>query len=325
MDIVVIGIDLGGTFIKAAIVSRRGRVLARLKRPTEASLGKEQIVDNILSMIRTFKTYPFSRGGISAVGMGLPGVMDFHQGVISTSPNLPGWKNMPIRQMLSQRIEIPFYLENDANAAALGEKWMGAAKDAQDFCFLTLGTGVGGGLVLGGKIWHGADGMAGEVGHMTIDPDGPRCGCGNRGCLEMFASAKALQLMIREARSSGRTSRFFRGLKMNEISGEVIHRAAKAGDRISREAFARMGSALGIGIASLVNLLNLEKVVLGGGLSAAWKFFVPALREEVRRRAFAVPARRARIVRAAVGEDAGVLGAAYIAWQGQANNSPGVR
>lgn len=325
MDAVVIGIDLGGTFIKAAIVSRRGRVLARLKRPTDASRGKEQIVDNIFSMIRIFEKYPFSRGGISAIGMGIPGVIDLSKGVICTSPNLPGWENMPIRKMLSQRIEVPFYLENDANAAALGEKWRGAAKDAQDFCLLTLGTGVGGGLVLGGKIWHGADGMAGEVGHMTIDPDGPSCSCGNRGCLEMFASAKALRRMVREARSSGRASRFFRGVKMKEINGEVIHRAAKTGDHISREAFARMGAALGIGIASLVNLLNLEKVVLGGGLSAAWKFFVPALREEVKSRAFAVPARRVRIVRAAAGEDAGVLGAAYIAWQGQAHNGPAIR
>jgi len=140
MDVGVIGIDLGGTFIKAAIVSRRGKVLARLKRPTGACLGKEQIVDNIFSMIRTLETYPFSRGGISAVGMGIPGAINFPKGVISTSPNLPGWENIPIRKMLSQRIEIPLYLENDANAAALGEKWMGAAKDAQDFCFITLGT-----------------------------------------------------------------------------------------------------------------------------------------------------------------------------------------
>lgn len=317
----VIGIDLGGTFIKGAVVNREGRVLARLKRPTEASLGKKQVVSNILSMIRTFEANSLSRGGISAVGIGIPGVINFSQGVIFTSPNLPGWKNMPIRRMLSQGVEIPVYLENDANAAALGEKWRGAAKDAQDFCFITLGTGVGGGLVLDGKLWRGADGMAGEVGHMTIDPGGPRCGCGNRGCLEMYASAKALQRMVCQARSSGRKSRFFRGFRDQEISGEVIHRAAKAGDRISKEAFARMGSALGIGIASLVNLLNLEKVVLGGGLSAAWNFFVPALREEVKGRAFAVPARRVRIVRATAGEDAGVLGAAYIAWQGQASNS----
>jgi glucokinase len=296
-------------------------VLARLKRPTEASLGKKQVVSNIFSMIRTFEAKSLCRGGVSAVGIGIPGVIKFNQGVISTSPNLPGWKNMPIRKMLSQGIEIPVYLENDANAAALGEKWRGAAKDAQDFCFITLGTGVGGGLVLDGKVWRGADGMAGEVGHMTIDPEGPRCGCGNCGCLEMYASAKALQRMVRQACSSGRKSRFFRGFLNEETSGEVIHRAAKAGDRISKEAFARMGSALGIGIASLVNLLNLEKVVLGGGLSAAWNFFVPALREEVKSRAFAVPARRVKIVRATAGEDAGVLGAAYIAWQGQANNS----
>jgi glucokinase len=325
MAAMVIGIDLGGTFIKAAIVDPRGRVLARMKRPTEAAMGKERVVDNVFSIVRALKAVSFSLGGISALGMGIPGVIDFRRGVISTSPNLPGWENIPIRKMLSRRVGMPLYLENDANAAALGEKWMGAAKDVQDFCFITLGTGVGGGLVLDGKIWHGADGMAGEVGHMTIDPDGPRCRCGNRGCLEMYASAKALQRMIRQVLSSGKRSRFFGEIREKEISGDVIYRAAKAGDRVSREAFARMGSALGIGIASLVNLLNLEKVVFGGGLSAAWKFFSPALRGEVKSRAFAAPARRVRIVRAAAGEDAGVLGAAYIAWQGRAGSGPAIR
>ena len=321
----VIGIDLGGTFIKAAIVDPRGRVLARMKRPTEAAMGKERVVDNVFSIVRALKAVSFSLGGISALGMGIPGVIDFRRGVISLSPNLPGWENIPIRKMLSRRIGMPLYLENDANAAALGEKWMGAAKDVQDFCFITLGTGVGGGLVLDGKIWHGADGMAGEIGHMTIDPDGPRCRCGNRGCLEMYASAKALQRMILQPLSPRKRSGFFGEIRDKEISGDVIHRAAKAGDRVSREAFARMGSALGIGIASLVNLLNLEKVVFGGGLSAAWKFFSPALRGEVKRRAFAAPARRVRIVRAAAGEDAGVLGAAYIAWQGRNGSGPAIR
>ena len=322
---VVIGIDLGGTFIKAALVDSRGRILARMKRPTEAAMGRERVVDNVFSIVRDLKAISRSLGGISALGMGIPGVIDIRRGVISTSPNLPGWENIPIRKMLSRRVGMPLYLENDANAAALGEKWMGAGKDVQNFCFITLGTGVGGGLVLDGRIWHGADGMAGEVGHMTIDPHGPRCNCGNRGCLEMYASTKALQRMIRQAQSSGKRSRFFGQIRDKEISGDVIHRAAKGGDRVSRDAFARMGSALGIGIASLVNLLNLEKVVVGGGLSAAWKFFLPTLREEVAARAFAAPVRRVRIVRATAGEDAGVLGAAYIAWQGQTGSGPATR
>jgi glucokinase len=158
--------------------------------------------------------------------------------------------------------------------------------------------------------------MAGEIGHMTINPEGPRCGCGNRGCLEVYASANALQRMVLEACAAGRTSKFLRRIKPRDLDGATIHRAAQKGDRISREAFARVGSALGIGISNLINLLNLEKVVLGGGLSAAWRFFIPALRAQVKERAFRAPARRARIVRAAVGGDAGVLGAAYIAWQG---------
>lgn len=316
MDRTVIGLDVGGTFIKAGLVDRRGRILARVKEPTEASGGKMQILENILSALQTIEESPLCRRRITAVGLGVPGLINLQQGVISTSPNFPGWKNFPIQKMLARRIERPLFLENDANAAALGEKWMGAARNSRDFCFFTLGTGVGGGLVLGGKVWHGADGMAGEVGHITIDPQGPRCLCGNRGCLEAYASAKALRRMVREARSAGRASRFFRGLTWRQIDGESIHRAAKEGDRISLEAFDRMGSALGIGISNLINLLNLERVILGGGLSAAWRFFIPALRAEVKRRAFRAPAQRVKIVRARVGEDAGVLGAAYLAWQG---------
>lgn len=309
-----IGLDVGGTFIKAALVNRRGGVLARYKVPTEASRGKGKVLQNIAALIESLDSSARSRGGVAAVGLGIPGVLNLQAGVISRSPNFPGWTNLPIAKMLGARIKIPFFLENDANAAALGEKWMGAAKGAQNFCFLTLGTGVGGGLVLEGRIWHGADGMAGEVGHMTIDPDGPSCACGNRGCLEMYASANALQRMIRDSGASGKKSALL--VSPNGINGETVCRAARQGDRVAQEAFRQMGSALGIAVSNLVNLLNLDIVILGGGLAAAWNFFIPSLREEVRRRAFRAPARSAKILRSVLGEEAGVMGAAYVAWKG---------
>ncbi len=310
----VIGLDVGGTFIKAGLVDRNGGILARLKKPTEAFSGKQKFLDKLSSILRTFDDLFAHHLNIAGAGIGVPGIIDLGTGVIASSPNFPGWNPFPIRRMLAGRVRFPFFLENDANAAALGEMWMGSAKGAKNFCFITLGTGVGGGLVLNGEVWHGIDGMAGEVGHMTVDPSGPICLCGNHGCLEAFASANALRRTIKEDFHK-RGSKFFTRFGTDGLDGELVHRAAKEGDPLARAAFAAMGTALGIGIANLVNLLNLERIVLGGGLSAAWKFFFPALREELEKRPFAAMARRAKIVRARVGEDAGILGGAYLAWR----------
>ncbi len=311
----VIGLDIGGTFIKAGVVDPGGRILARLKKPTEASSGKAKFLDKLSSIVQTFEDIFANRLNIAGVGIGAPGIIDMRNGVIASSPNFPGWNPFPICRMLTGRIHYPFFLENDANAAALGEMWMGSARGARNFCFITLGTGVGGGLVLNGEIWHGMDGMAGEVGHMTVDPAGPLCLCGNYGCLEAFASANALRGKI-TADLKTRRSAFFRRFGTDGLSGESAHRAARAGDLLAREAFTRMGAALGIGVSNLVNLLNLERIIIGGGLSAAWKFFYPALQKELRKRAFPAIARRVKIVRARAGEDAGLLGGAYLAWKG---------
>lgn len=312
---IVVGIDVGGTFIKAALINRRGLILDWERKPTEAARGRKRVGENIFSSLQALEARLPARKEIAAIGLGVPGVIDFDCGVITASPNIPGWQNLSIQEIFSPKIPWPLSLENDANAAALGEKWVGAAIHSKNFCFLTLGTGVGGGLVLGGEIWHGADGMAGEVGHMTIDPSGPRCGCGNRGCLEMYASAKALARMVMEERSIGKNRRFGKEANPKDVTGKAIHQAAMKGDPVARRAFASMGTALGIGIADLINLLNPERIVLGGALAAAWKYFIPSVREEIQYRAFRVPARRAKIVRAAVGERAGVLGAAFLAWK----------
>ncbi len=311
----VIGLDVGGTDIKAGLVDRGGNILARLKKPTAASSEKQKFLDRLSSIVRTFEDIFANQVHIAGVGIGVPGIIDLRNGIIASSPNFPGWNPFPIRAMLAGKIRHPFFLENDANAAALGEMWVGSAEGAENFCFITLGTGVGGGLVLNGEIWHGAGGMAGEVGHMTIDPSGPVCLCGNHGCLEAFASANALRRKIHDDLRS-RRSKFFNRVGAGEVNGEVVHRAARDGDRLAIDAFTRMGTALGIGIANLVNLLNLERVILGGGLSNAWRFFSPALRKELQRRAFTAMTRRVKIVRAKLGEDAGIFGGAYLAWNG---------
>jgi glucokinase len=312
----VIGVDVGGTFIKGALVNRGGVVKARAKELTGPLEEKTRVANRLVSVIRRLEKSAKTEGQIGGVGLGLAGLIDLRRGVILTSPNIPVWNHFPLVDALAKTMDYPFFVENDANAAALGEMWLGAAKGMDTFFFLTLGTGMGGGLILDGAIWHGADGMAGEVGHMTIQKDGPLCNCGNHGCLEAYASVTALRRMVSEAIRSGKKTLLSPDLENQAVDGRAVYRAAQKGDRVACEAFARMGSALGVGIANLINLLNPEKVVLGGGLCHAWRFFIAPLRQEVKQRAFAPVARRVKIVRAAVGEDAGILGSALVAWRG---------
>jgi len=214
-------------------------------------------------------------------------------------------------------------LENDANSAALGEKWLGAARDYDDMLMLTLGTGVGGGIVLGGRVWHGMRGMAGEPGHITIEPDGPPCPCGNRGCLEQYASATAVVRMAREAIAQGNSPALTRAAQENaEISAKSVYQMAVEGDNGAQQIYRRVGWALGIGLADLINLLNLPMYVIGGGVASAWDAFLPALLEEVRKRSFVYRAtapeessgsgKKTIITRALLGGDAGLVGAARL-------------
>jgi glucokinase len=238
--------------------------------------------------------------------------------------------------VIEQKLQTPIFLENDANVAALGENWLGAAKGNDDVCMITLGTGVGGGLVLRQRVWHGMTGMAGEIGHMTVDPNGPRCGCGSFGCLEAYASATAVVRMAREAIAGGQADQLKRTASDDaEFSARSVFNLALQGDEPARQIFAKVGWALGIGLANLINLLNLRMYVIGGGVSAGWQAFAPTMFEEVFRRCFVyaatVPdeiqgpqegasaelkplasARRTIITRALLGSDAGLYGAARL-------------
>jgi glucokinase len=198
-------------------------------------------------------------------------------------------------------------IENDANAAALGEQWLGAGKDVASMILITLGTGVGGGIILDSRIWHGADGMAGEIGHMTLVPDGRPCSCGNYGCLEMYASSRGILRSYEEAcsQSGPRAAR--------ALTSEDVYEAARSGDPVAIGVMKGMGRMLGIGLANLINIFNPERIVIGGGVKDAWPLFIDAVREEIFRRAFEVPAKRSGIVSSLLGDDAGVVGAAAVA------------
>jgi glucokinase len=209
----------------------------------------------------------------------------------------------------------PVYIENDANAATLGEGWVGAARGKRDFLMLTLGTGVGGGVVSGGKLIEGATGMAGELGHVVVEMGGPRCNCGGRGCIETFASATGIKRMLRERLRGEGPARAYTD-ERGELDVACVHRAAEAGDRIARDTLRRAGSYLGVAVAGFINVFNPELVVIGGGVAKAWDFLIPAAKREIARQAFRRPARLAKIRPATLGESAGWLGAAYVAWRG---------
>jgi glucokinase len=306
----VIGVDLGGTNLRTALVSPAGVVLAKRKEASLASEGHHKVVARLLRNITEQRETAIQQGlEVSAVGVGAPGVILSGEGVVVTSPNFPDWNNLPLRQELEKVLCLPVFIENDANAAALGEQWRGAAKDVASMIFLTLGTGVGGGIVYEGRIWEGAHGMAGEVGHMTLEPEGRKCGCGNRGCLEMYASSRGIVMSYIDAAPPGAA------LGAGSITSADIYRAAGEGEPLAVKVMQEMGRYLGIGIASLINILNPQMVVIGGGVKDAWQLFIEATREEIRRRAFSYPAERTEIVPSVLGDDAGMVGAAALALQ----------
>jgi glucokinase len=255
------------------------------------------------------------------VGIGVPGIIDIERGMLRESPNLPGWHNYPVQQEIERRLGTSITLENDANAAAFGEHWLGAGQMVDSLCLLTLGTGVGGGIVLENKIWHGMTGMAGEAGHINVEPDGHPCGCGSHGCIEQYASATAIKRMAMEAIASGKAPQLAQAVKSDpEFSAKAVYNLAVQGDEPARQILERSGRLLGIVLAGLVNLLNLPMYVIGGGVSSAWDGFAPAMLREVHARSFVYAAtntdehakHKTIITRALLGTDAGLFGAARL-------------
>jgi len=317
-----IGVDLGGTNLRIAAVETDGRMLESITTGTEVAKGRDHVIDEmceaILSLLEKFRF----KGELLGIGIGIPGIIDLDTGMLREAPNLPGWHDYPVQKEIERRLKTKVILENDANSAALGEKWLGAGREHDDMCMLTLGTGVGGGLVLNGKIWHGMTGMAGELGHITVEPSGVLCGCGNRGCIEQYASATALKRMAMEMISHGKAPEMGRIMSSNpELTARHIFQLASEGDRPAREVFQKLGTALGIVIADLINIFNLPMYVVGGGVSAAWDMFSPAMFDEIRARSFifrattpegSTESTRTIVTRATLGSDAGLLGAARL-------------
>jgi glucokinase len=330
-----IGVDLGGTNLRIAAVDDQGTLVEKVTLGTKVSLGRDHVIDDMCQAIEHVLDKYGSSATLLGIGIGVPGIIDMESGLLRESPNLPGWADYPVRAEIERRLKTVVILENDANVAALGEKWLGAARDFDDMAMLTLGTGVGGGLVLHGSIWHGMNGMAGEFGHTDVEPEGHPCKCGNRGCLEQYASATAVVRMAHEAIAANPESGLARAAHADvEFSSKSIYNLAIQGDEDAKKVFRRVGRALGIVLSALVNSLNLPIYVIGGGASSAWEAFSPTIFEELRWRSMVYAAtappdplaagrgasalvepgkgRKTIITRALLGSDAGLYGAARL-------------
>jgi glucokinase len=330
-----IGVDLGGTNLRIAAVDEQGTLVEKVTLGTKVARGRDLVIADMCDAIQAMSDKFKNSAPLLGIGVGVPGIIDMRTGVVCESPNLQDWVGYPARDAIEKRLNTVVILENDANVAALGEQWLGAAKDFSDMVMLTLGTGVGGGLVMGGDIWRGANGMAGEFGHTTVDADGHVCGCGNRGCLEQYASAPAVLRMAREAIAKNGASALAAAAKSDpEFSAHSIYNLAIQGDEDARGIFRHVGRCLGIVLSAMVNSLNLPIYVIGGGVGSAWEAFAPSVFEELRRRSFVYAATapydasvvkegasaltapgsgpRTIITRALLGSDAGLYGAARL-------------
>jgi glucokinase len=309
----VAGIDLGGTFVKTAVVNGQGQIMAKSSRPSNASGGPNAVMDAMEEGVdAVLREARMSRKDLAAAGIGAPGPMNWQSGVVYSPPNLPGWKDIPLAQLMIDRLGVPVFVDNDANVACYGEFWRGAGRDVENMCCLTLGTGVGGGIVVFGKLLRGIDGTAAEIGHLCVMRGGRQCNCGAKGCLEQYGSVTGMLKTAIEGMQEGRKTLLTELCKgdTSRLTGKMVSDAAEAGDEYARWVIEETGRWLGIGIASLVNLLNPEKVVLTGGMIGAGEMLFKPIRETVNAQAFAVPAKRAQIVAADLGGDAGVVGSA---------------
>lgn len=307
----VLAIDIGGTKLAAGVVDAGGRILARGEVPTIAAEGPTRVLERIVGLGKDLLgRSEVSVDAVRRIGVGCAGPVDRLAGLVLNPPNLPGWTRVALADHLQQAFGLPVILENDANAAALGEFRHGAGKGTRSLVYLTVSTGIGGGIVLDGKIWHGLKDAAGEIGHMTIAPDGPLCGCGNYGCLEAIASGPSIARRAREALAGGRPTRL-RGVP--SLTAADVVRLAREGDEVACEVWEETVRYLSLGVAAAITILAPERVVIGGGVTEAGEFLFEPLRREVRSRVKLVPMESIPILPAALGRDVGILGAAAVA------------
>jgi glucokinase len=309
----VLAVDLGGTKIMAAVVLSDGKVLSRNYCLTMADKGPKAVIDRIVFAVnRAVTQAQLKTSEFIGLGVAAAGILDTKKGIVTTSPNLPHWRNVKLCDILAEKLGVVTYIINDASAAALGEHRFGAGRGFDDMIYLTVSTGIGGGIVVGGELYSGADGCAGELGHMTIEVDGPQCHCGNFGCLEALASGWAVAREAKTRINQGEKSSVIElvGGRLESITAETVAVAARRGDQLAANIVRDAANYLGVGLANLVNIFNPELIVIGGGLSKMGNMLLKSARRVLKERAFTLPARTVRLVRARLGSNAGIIGAA---------------
>jgi glucokinase len=301
-----IGIDLGGTYMRVGLVSRDGLIIKKNKVPTA-----EGILNSLIKAVDSL----FS-DEVAGIGFGVAGLIDRVRQRVLLSPNLAAAEKIDFCHELSKKFAVPVFIENDANAAALGELWVGGGRDLSSFVLFTLGTGIGGGIIYKGKLLH----VSAEIGHMSINADGTKCPCGNSGCLESYASATAIRSQAVSVLETGRDSilRQYSNGNIYKLTTEDIFKAALDGDTLAREVLKNAGRYLGIGIANMINLMSPEAILLAGGLTGAWEIYVQEAIREASRRAFRELFNRVKIVPSELTDNAGIIGSAGLVF---ANNS----
>lgn len=314
-----IGLDLGGTNIKAGLLDHQKQALAQTSVPTDGEDGPDAVMQRMADAAQAVADEAgVAIEDVAAIGIGAPGPMDIEMGVIKSAPNLPGWENIPVRDRIRQLTGRPTVLENDANAAAFGEFWAGAGRNQaiRHMVMLTLGTGIGFGIISRGKVVHGATGIAGEGGHLILVPNGRQCGCGQRGCLETYASANSTAARAIEAIKAGESSilREKAGDDLNSITSRKVFEAAKAGDGLAERIVNETAEYLGIAAVTICRLLDPQMIVFAGGMILAGDYLFDKVRSAFSAQTWDVAEDHVRLEPALLGNDAGFIGAAAVAW-----------
>lgn len=312
-----LGVDLGGTKIYSIVADSEGRLLATDFRYTEAADGPQAVIDRVVASLRdALAKSGRTLSDLAGAGISTPGPCDPSRGIVTDAPNLPGFHNVPLARLVGEALDLPAVLENDANAACYGEYRFGAGKGFRHILYVTLGTGIGGGIMIDEKIYWGASGAAGEVGHIIIDENGPPCNCGSRGCLEALASGPAIALAAEAAMVAGRSAKLTELSGGKPLSAKLVHEAALAGDAVARDVIEAAGHRLGLGLASLLNCFNPECLILGGGLTALGDLYLGPALATARSLAFDQVVSDVTISLANLGDAAGALGAAALMMDG---------
>ena len=310
----VVGVDLGTLNTIAVVVDLEGKIMERVEHPTNGKWSKDKVIERLKAVIHEVITASnINIQKIAGIGLAVPGLVDSKKGIMLITPNF-GWRNTPLKEMLEKEFHTPIFIDNNNNAMALSEAEFGIARGIRNFICVNVGIGIGSGVVINGELYRGETECTGEIGHTTVDYNGPKCSCGNNGCLEVMAAAPAIARRAVKAIKEGEKTLITELVNSNldEISAAIVAEAANKGDKLAREIIEKTGEYLGTGIANIINLFNPQMVIIGGGVAQAGDLIFNPLKKTMEKRAFPVPAKVVKIVASSLGRDCTVIGAATL-------------